>query len=55
VPLHAVTRHMLGLFQGVAGARHWRRVLSEEARSHNGDPAPFFERAMAGIVLDQAA
>ena len=29
--LHAVTRHMLGLFQGRPGARGWRRTLSEGA------------------------
>ena len=29
--LHAVTRHMLGLFAGRPGARHWRRHLSEHA------------------------
>ena len=29
--LHSVTRHMLGLFAGRPGARHWRRVLSERA------------------------
>jgi len=29
--LHAVTRHMLGLFAGIPGARAWRRVLSEGA------------------------
>lgn len=29
--LHQVTRHMLGLFHGCAGARGWRRVLSERA------------------------
>jgi len=27
--LHAVTRHMLGLFAGCPGARGWRRALSE--------------------------
>ena len=27
--LHAMTRHMLGLFNGQPGARAWRRVLSE--------------------------
>ena len=26
-----VTRHMLGLFQGLPGARAWRRHLSEQA------------------------
>lgn len=30
VPLHAMTRHMLGLFSGHLGARHWRRTLSEQ-------------------------
>ena len=29
--LSHITRHMLGLFQGVPGARAWRRHLSEEA------------------------
>jgi tRNA-dihydrouridine synthase A len=27
-PPHAVTRHMLGLFHGLPGARAWRRQLS---------------------------
>jgi tRNA-dihydrouridine synthase A len=31
VPLHAMTRHLLGLFQGRPGARAWRRYLSEHA------------------------
>lgn len=31
VPLARMTRHMLGLFQGEAGARRWRRYLSEHA------------------------
>jgi tRNA-dihydrouridine synthase A len=29
VPLHAMTRHMLGLFNAQPGGRAWRRVLSE--------------------------
>ena len=29
--LHAMTRHMLGLFAGQPGARQWRRILSENA------------------------
>jgi tRNA-dihydrouridine synthase A len=28
-PIHRITRHMLGLFSGLPGARGWRRVLSE--------------------------
>ncbi|WP_444634035.1 tRNA dihydrouridine(20/20a) synthase DusA [Cupriavidus oxalaticus] len=30
----AVTRHMLGLYRGVAGGRGWRRVLSDAKRMH---------------------
>lgn len=29
MPLHSMTRHLLGLFQSVPGARAWRRYLSE--------------------------
>ena len=37
VPLHAVTRHMLGLYHGQRGAKLWRRRLGEEARDrHDG-------------------
>jgi tRNA-dihydrouridine synthase A len=43
--LHAITRHILGLFQGLPGARQWRRILSEKAT-----------RPGAGLeVLDEAA
>jgi len=31
VPLHAMTRHILGLFNAQPGGRAWRRVLSEQA------------------------
>lgn len=42
--LHDITRHMLGLFTGLPGARLWRRVLSEKA-----------PRRGAGLdVLDEA-
>ena len=30
-PLHCMTQHVLGLFQGIPGARAWRRYLSEYA------------------------
>ena len=32
VPLNSITRHMLGLYAGQRGARHWRRRLGEQAR-----------------------
>ncbi len=37
-PLKAITRHMLGLFQGLPGARRWRRMLSEEAHKPGAGP-----------------
>jgi tRNA-dihydrouridine synthase A len=38
-PLAAMTRHMLGLFQGMPGARAWRRCLSEQAHRPNASIA----------------
>ena len=38
VRLHAITRHMLGLFSGQPGARQWRRLLSEQAREPGAGP-----------------
>ena len=32
-PLYYLTRHLIGLFQGQPGAKHWRRFLSENSRS----------------------
>ena len=38
VPPKSVTRHMMGLFNGLSGARQWRRHLSEQAHcAVNGD------------------
>jgi tRNA-dihydrouridine synthase A len=37
VPLHAMTRHMLGLFSGRPGARLFRRHLSEHATAARAD------------------
>ena len=31
----AITRHMLGLYNGLPGAKEWRRTLSEDIRSAN--------------------
>ena len=41
--LKHVTRHMLGLFNGLPGARAWRRVLSERAHRDDATPALLFE------------
>lgn len=52
--LNQITRHMLGLFAGRPGARHWRRVLSEGA--HKPDAGPeLVERALSEIVTPAAA
>ena len=39
VAVRSITRHMLGLFNGLPGARAWRRTLSETARSPGAGPA----------------
>lgn len=36
-PLRAVTRHTLGLYQGMPGARAWRRMLSDSRALAAGD------------------
>jgi tRNA-dihydrouridine synthase A len=41
--LGGITRHALGLYRGVAGARGWRRVLSDSRRLATGDMAIFEE------------
>jgi len=46
VPLQAMTRHILGLFQGRPGAKRWRRTLSEKAHRPN---------ARADLLLEAAA
>ncbi|WP_354505056.1 tRNA dihydrouridine(20/20a) synthase DusA [Limibacillus sp. MBR-115] len=38
VPLKSITRHILGLYNGLPGARVWRRVLSEEAHKPGAGP-----------------
>ncbi|WP_410468829.1 tRNA dihydrouridine(20/20a) synthase DusA [Aestuariicoccus sp. MJ-SS9] len=53
--LHQVTRHMLGLFAGRPGARHWRRALSEAAHLPQSGPE-VVEAALAQMhAVAQAA
>ncbi|GGI97161.1 tRNA-dihydrouridine(20/20a) synthase [Halopseudomonas pertucinogena] len=47
--LHHVTRHILGLFQGLPGARHFRRRLSTEIH-RTEQPLAFFD----DVVVDMA-
>jgi len=35
--LHHLSRHLLGLYQGTKGARHFRRFISENAHQSNAD------------------
>src|SRR5260363_6845 len=49
-PLKAVTRHILGLYHGVPGARRWRRTLSDTERWTDG-PAPLLDAA-AGLQIN---
>jgi len=48
--LHAITRHILGLFRGVPGARAFRRHLATEAVKPGADIAAF--RAALALVVD---
>jgi tRNA-dihydrouridine synthase A len=48
--LHAVTRHILGLFRGVPGARAFRRHLATEAVKPGAGIAAF--RAALALVVD---
>ncbi|MEF3046712.1 tRNA dihydrouridine(20/20a) synthase DusA [Pseudotabrizicola sp. L79] len=48
--LHQITRHMLGLFTGRPGARHWRRTLSEGA-SRDGAGLDLLDRALDQVRL----
>jgi len=52
-PLGRITRHMLGLFNGVPGARAWRRYLSEN--SHREGAGPEIVRTAAALVAGEAA
>lgn len=44
-----ITRHMLGLFQGIPGARQWRRHLSENAHKPGADVA-VLKQALAKVA-----
>ena len=51
--LAAMTRHMLGLFHGVAGARTWRRILTVEG-VRPGAGVEVIDRALAAVSGLQA-
>jgi tRNA-dihydrouridine synthase A len=57
--LHQVTRHMIGLFQSVPGARRWRQILSSEATQHDANvdviTRAFNEVDLSGSLSGEAA
>ena len=57
VPLHSITRHMLGLYAGQSGAKYWRRQLGEYARTATA-PGDFIRETSAfceALAARQAA
>jgi tRNA-dihydrouridine synthase A len=50
-----VTRHMTGLFHGVAGARRWRQILSTEAARAGAGPEVLWRAFEAVSLPDRAA
>lgn len=50
--LSHVTRHMVGLFQGVPGARRWRQILSTEATRPGAGPE-VLHAAYAAVAAGQ--
>ena len=53
VPLHSITRHMLGLYAGRSGAKYWRQRLGEMAR--DADDAGNFITDTASFCENLAA
>jgi tRNA-dihydrouridine synthase A len=51
-PLHHITRHILGLFNGCPGARKWRRYLSENA--YRADAGAEVVEQAAALIPDEA-
>jgi len=50
--LHSITRHIMGLFQGVPGAKKWRQTLSEKANKP-GAGLEVVDEAMAHIAISE--
>ncbi|NUN16261.1 MAG: tRNA dihydrouridine(20/20a) synthase DusA [Myxococcales bacterium] len=52
VPVGSLTRHLLHLFHGRPGARHWRRILTEDA-SRNPHSPDIIEKALDVVLAHQ--
>lgn len=48
VPVKRISRHLLGLYHGRPGARHWRRFIAEHAHRPGADHR-LFQRALAAM------
>lgn len=55
IPLNAIVRHMLGLFQGVPCARAWRRHLSEHAHRKGSGPEVVLDALAKVAGIDEQA
>ena len=54
VRLSSMTRHMLGLFNGMPGARQWRRTLSEKGPKPGAD-ITVLDEALEAVELNAVA
>ncbi len=54
VPLNAMTRHIIGLYQGLPGSRRWRRELSEHAWK-TGAGIEVVKRAARAVIESEVA
>ena len=54
VPVTSITRHILGLFNGLPGARRWRRRLGETAREPGAGPEAIEAALHEVLALSQA-
>ena len=53
--VHSITRHILGLYNCLPGAKHWRQELSENARfSKNGDILRFATEKIEKIIMKKS-
>jgi tRNA-dihydrouridine synthase A len=56
VPVKNISRHMLGLFQGLPGAKQWRRFISEHAHLDAGNDRLLLQALEAmRAIADRAA
>ncbi|OIN87060.1 MAG: tRNA dihydrouridine(20/20a) synthase DusA [Alphaproteobacteria bacterium CG1_02_46_17] len=54
MPIHSTTRHMLGLFSGLRGAKKWRQTLGGEAHAASSAQS-LFDTALQQLQMHQDA